>query len=451
MGSFTRINVALDLYSVFVCSLIIFSILFKNKHSAYHEKMFAWTCFVCIILSITDLFSWVVEGGTDTASRILMKLSEGIFYWCGILICNIYLIFLLGLLRNNKKNNVFNWINWTFFSIYSIGLVITQFKPFYYYINDQNIYSRSEYYWISLACQICMYFLAIAVIFNKKSSATRNQKWILCSFIIFPMISQFLQVLFYGISFITTGITLSFFVIYIAMDNSLELSVKRRQKAISVDETRILNIQNNTITALANLVENRDSDTGNHVKRTSIYVQYLALAAREQGLFKDFLTDKYIELLVKAAPLHDIGKIVVPDYILKKPGKLSDDEFNLMKRHTIEGNRIVNEILGIGNDKEYIKITAEIATSHHEKWNGQGYPNGLSGEKIPLSARIMALSDVFDALVSPRCYKPAFSIDKALTIINDDTGTHFDPQLAPVFISLKDKLLEVMETYGGES
>ena len=169
----------------------------------------------------------------------------------------------------------------------------------------------------------------------------------------------------------------------------------------------------------------------------------------EKGLYPNILSEKYISLITEAAPLHDIGKIVVPDSILKKPGKLTDEEFETMKKHTSEGKRIVYDVLSMGN-KDYVNMAAEIATSHHEKWNGSGYPYGISGENIPLSARIMAVADVFDALVSPRCYKPAFTVDKAFEILMKDSGTHFDPNLIPLFIELKPQIGKIMELYGSD-
>ena len=143
--------------------------------------------------------------------------------------------------------------------------------------------------------------------------------------------------------------------------------------------------------------------------------------------------------------MHDIGKIVVPDSVLKKPGKLTPEEFSQMKLHTTEGDRIVREILNTSEDEEYIKMTSEIAKYHHEKWNGNGYPLGIKDKEIPLSARILAIADVFDALVSPRCYKEPMNPEKAFEIIKQDAGTHFDPVLAEVFLELKEEALEIMK------
>lgn len=206
----------------------------------------------------------------------------------------------------------------------------------------------------------------------------------------------------------------------------------------------LMDLQDNIILGMANLIENRDGDTGEHIKRTSQYVEMLAKKAREAGLYTDVLTDEYITLLVKAAPMHDVGKISVPDRILQKPGRLTEEEFEQMQRHAPEGGRIVREVFRDVEDETYIEIAAQVAACHHEKWDGSGYTSGLSGEDIPLSARIMALADVFDALVSKRCYKDAMSYDKAFQIIEESAGSHFDPQLAEVFLDMREEIIKTL-------
>ncbi len=230
-------------------------------------------------------------------------------------------------------------------------------------------------------------------------------------------------------------------------EDLLEHKVITQANALQTQNTKIIEIQNNTIISLSNLVENRDSDTGHHIMRTREYVKLLAEKAQKAGLYSDTLTDHFRELLAKSAPMHDIGKIVVPDSILKKNGKLTDEEFYQIKRHSLEGGKIIRDVLGNSGDEEYITVATEIAEGHHEKWDGTGYPKGIKGEEIPLSARIMALADVFDALVSPRCYKDPFPIDKAIEIIKESSGKHFDPQLAEVFVNHRSELEMISETY----
>lgn len=228
---------------------------------------------------------------------------------------------------------------------------------------------------------------------------------------------------------------------------NLEQEVEQKNLSITLHNEKMLSLQDNIITGMANLIESRDGDTGEHIKRTSFYVNLLACALRNEGLYTELLTDSYIELLTKAAPMHDIGKIIVPDHILQKPGRLTAEEFEAIKEHAASGGRIVREVLGSIEETDYIEIASDMAAYHHEKWNGSGYAEGLSQDEIPLSARIMAIADVFDALVSKRCYKSAMPVEEAFEEIERSAGTHFDPRLVTVFLSLKDEILGYLSDF----
>ncbi len=217
-----------------------------------------------------------------------------------------------------------------------------------------------------------------------------------------------------------------------------ELDAKNRE--LIEHNERIIKIQSSTISGLANLIESRDGETGGHIIRTSRYVEMLAKNTRQMGYYTDILTDEYIELLVRAAPMHDIGKISISDLILRKQGKLTPEEFDIMKDHASEGGRIIRSVMSDIENKDYVDMAVQVAECHHEKWDGSGYPKGLCGEEIPLCARIMAIADVFDALVSKRCYKEAFSFDKAFGIIAGSSGTHFDPILTDVFLKMRPQI-----------
>lgn len=219
--------------------------------------------------------------------------------------------------------------------------------------------------------------------------------------------------------------------------NELEEENERKTQILIRHNSKLLAVQENAIIGMADLIENRDQDTGEHVKRTSRYVELLTRAAQKEGYCMDILTDDYAELLIKAAPLHDIGKIAVSDAILQKPGRLTEEEFEAMKRHTTAGGRIIVEVMGNIEEKGYIDIAAQVALAHHEKWDGSGYPKGLRGDEIPIGARIMAVADVFDALVSKRCYKEAMPVDKAFAIIRESGGSHFDPELSRLFCRIR--------------
>ena len=216
--------------------------------------------------------------------------------------------------------------------------------------------------------------------------------------------------------------------------------VVRRQTA------KIDKIQREIIISLANLIESRDGSTGQHVKRTSQYVEMIVDELSRRDMYNELIDENFIYNLIKAAPMHDIGKIKIPDEVLQKPGKLTDEEFAIMKQHSPEGGKIIHMIMKNIEEKDYIDVAYNVATFHHEKWNGKGYPDGLAGEQIPLEARIMAVADVFDALVSKRCYKDAMSLDQAFKIIEESKGEHFDPQIAQVFLDLRPQIEEYLRT-----
>lgn len=199
------------------------------------------------------------------------------------------------------------------------------------------------------------------------------------------------------------------------------------------------------IYGFATLVENRDENTGGHIRRTSVYSEMLANRLREKGVYSDIIDDAFIKYLSMAAPLHDIGKIAIPDSILCKPGKLTDEEFAVMKTHAEKGGEIIRSTFAHVADEKYRVMAYEVARYHHEKWNGKGYPEGLSGENIPLAARIMTVADVFDAVSEKRCYRDALPLDECFKIISDGIGRDFDPEAAKAFLEIRDDVARARE------
>jgi HD-GYP domain-containing protein (c-di-GMP phosphodiesterase class II) len=208
---------------------------------------------------------------------------------------------------------------------------------------------------------------------------------------------------------------------------------------------KVSDMQFHIITMMADIVESRDENTGGHIKRTAIYVEIIAKELLAHGIFPEVLNKQYIEDMVVAAPLHDIGKIHIPDTILNKPGKLTPEEFEIMKSHTIAGRNLLSHAKEELGDIEYLDLALDMAAYHHEWWNGSGYPEGRSGEEIPLCARIMAVADVFDALTSKRCYKSAMPLEKAYSIIREESGTHFDERVVDAFFEVTNKIETVLE------
>jgi len=212
----------------------------------------------------------------------------------------------------------------------------------------------------------------------------------------------------------------------------LEAEVAKRTRELqqALESLKVTSLD--TIHRLSRAAEYKDRDTGSHIHRVSSYTSAIA---RSMGLGRG-----YIELVRYAAPMHDIGKVGIPDFILQKPGRLSDDEWRVMKKHTLIGARILS-----GSDVPVIKMAETIALTHHEKWDGSGYPEGLKGTSIPLAGRITAVADAFDALTSPRCYRGAYSAKQALDIIHSESGSHFDPHVVRAFLAIEDEILAIKE------
>lgn len=216
--------------------------------------------------------------------------------------------------------------------------------------------------------------------------------------------------------------------------------------ALKDKNQRLTEIQNSIIKGMALMVESRDVNTGGHINRTSDCVQVFVQKLRNHPDY-DFLPASFFDNIIKAAPMHDLGKIAVDDAVLRKPGKFEPEEYEMMKTHSAAGAKIVQQVLQNVEDEEFKKIAVNVAHYHHEKWNGEGYPAGLKGNDIPLEARIMALADVFDALVSKRCYKDSFTYDKAFSIIDESLGSHFDPYLGIQFLACRKDLEALYQSY----
>jgi adenylate cyclase len=206
-------------------------------------------------------------------------------------------------------------------------------------------------------------------------------------------------------------------------------------------------VQEATIESMSSLVETRDPETGGHIKRTQNYIRLLAESLKKRPRFRAFLDDESIDLLCKSAPLHDIGKVGVSDRILLKPGKLTDQEFDEMKKHTVYGRDALFSAEKKLGAISFLRCAREIAYTHHEKWNGSGYPEGLQGEQIPLAGRLMALADSYDALTSNRVYKAPLSHEKAVQIITEEKGSHFDPEIVDAFLQAKEDFRQIALKY----
>jgi len=226
-------------------------------------------------------------------------------------------------------------------------------------------------------------------------------------------------------------------------NNNLQEMVEKKTKSV-------LELQNAILKTVAELVEFRDNITGGHIERTTSYLGVLLDALSVLGLYEEEVTSWDLKLVLQSAQLHDVGKIAVQDSILQKPGKLTEEEFNEMKKHTVFGKEIIEKIKRKTSERTFLEHAEIFAATHHEKWDGSGYPNGLKGENIPLQGRLMAIADVYDALVSDRPYKKAFPHDKAVSIILEGKGTHFEPTLVDLFVNVADEFNNIAKSFKQE-
>ena len=310
-----------------------------------------------------------------------------------------------------------------------------------FYFDQNGKYFHSTYYFVYETFYILsMGFLIVSLFIVGRRFRNRD----ICTIfmILMVMLAAVLPLILFHVYTDYIGIGISASLCYIYYNDLVQQDI---QAKLTENQAKITRIQEHIISELANLIERRDIETGEHVTRTKAYVKLLSEAARYDGIYADVIDDGYIQRMHELAPLHDIGKIVVSDQILRKPGPLTKEEFEEMKLHTIAGGRIAGDILDGITDEEHIRFAKDIAMYHHERWDGTGYPEGLEGEGIPLPARIMAIADVYDALTSERCYKEAVTAEKALETIKDESGTHFDPRLAEVFIRHADEFKDIQE------
>ncbi len=229
--------------------------------------------------------------------------------------------------------------------------------------------------------------------------------------------------------------------------SKMESEMADQYRDIRQFSENVMKMQDGLIILMADMVENRDSDTGDHIQKTACYVRIILRGLKRNGYYIDELTPQYMEYVEKSAPLHDVGKIRIPDAVLNKPGKLTPEEFEIMKTHTTVGKEIIEKAISTVEGGSYLTEARNMAAYHHERWDGKGYPEGLKGEEIPLSARVMAVADVFDALTSKRIYKPAFPLEEALKIIEEGRGTQFDPRCVDVFLEALPDVRAVIRRY----
>ena len=316
-----------------------------------------------------------------------------------------------------------------------VGSVLEQ--AYFYDVNNQ--YHRGPLYLLFNIAPALMLLICAVLLFFFGKRMGRVVKIAFWVFILAPLVAIVIQSFSYGVQYVILAMIAGSVFMYFAILKDQAEQYRKQNDAIA-------KLQNGLILVLADLVESRDKCTGDHIKKTGEYVRIIMEQLKEDGAYAEQLTDSFVEDVVRSAPLHDIGKIQVPDAILNKPGRLTSDEFEIIKTHTTAGRDIISSAINMVSEEDsgYLYEARNLAYCHHEKWDGSGYPQGLAGEAIPLSARIMAVADVFDALVSKRSYKLPFTFEEAMKIIKEESGTHFDPKIVDSFVKAESKVRQVI-------
>ena len=437
------LSMGLDIYNCIILTIMIIA-LFQAAKTSKKSFDFMMACFAILIFNITDMATWFSEGTSPAWHIPYLRISTFLFYLDTPFIFTFLMKYVQDYLNPKKLHPFFFRATCIISFFYILCTILTPFTGLYYYYTPDNHYVRGDYNFISVIFYMIYYAISVICIIIYRKYFKRNTFLSFISYSVVPMLCHLVQIRFYGLSLVNTGMTLSILLVYINSHKDLEFSFAKSEIDNQHIAKKIIQFQEHTIISLSNLCENRDTETGEHARRTSMFVELLAQQTKDDGYYPEILTDRYIKHMVKAAPMHDIGKIVVSDTVLKKPGKLNSNEYESMKQHTNEGGRIVNQIIGFSDDKDYVNIAIDMAQSHHERWDGTGYPKKLKGHDIPLSARFMAVADVFDALIFERCYKEPIPSEEAFEIIAAESGTHFDPILVKEFLKIKESILRVI-------
>jgi len=311
----------------------------------------------------------------------------------------------------------------------NVVLVIVNIPNLEYRTGEVTNYSMGWSAYTCFAMALIYIVLSLMNFFHKWVYIENHKRWSIITYLLIMMGITVYQTIFPEVLLSSLCVTVILLGMYIKLEDPAVNQLTQYHEEM--------------IMGFATLVENKDGSTGGHIKRTSGYVRLLVEELRRRGHYKSELTKDYVNDLYLAAPMHDIGKIAIPDAILQKPGKLTQEEFELMKQHTKKGGKIIKETFGHLGDEAYTKVAYQVAKYHHEKWNGTGYPKGLEGEEIPLCARIMAVADVFDAVSEKRCYRDAMPMDKCFQIIAEGSGTDFDPVIADTFLAIREKVEQI--------
>ena len=416
------------------CMLIILYIvlMYKKECKRYRQKHKFSTFDAMLAVGIFSVFFDGLTAYTVNHLEEVSRTANMIFHMCFLIGLDFFIfrlfVYMLSITAGLPKKKS------GFFLMYSplvvnILVVVVNMPNLQYIEGEVSNYSMGMSAYTCFAMATIYIIASIVIFFSRWRYIEKHKRFSILTYLLLLAVITMYQ-MFHPQALVTSlCTTLIILGVYLNQENPAVTELGRYHEEMTM--------------GFATLVENKDGSTGGHIKRTTMYVRLLAEELRRRGYYREVLTKDYVRYLCMAAPMHDIGKISVPDVILQKPGRLTDEEFARMKEHAANGGKIVQETFGHLGNEQYAEMAYQVARYHHEKWNGKGYPEGLSRKEIPLCARIMAIADVFDAVSEKRCYRDAMPMDKCFAIIEEGSGQDFDPILAEVFLDIRNKVEEI--------
>ena len=407
----------------------------RRFHQKFNETLFDELLIMGIVSIILDGATAYTVNHLDTVPPLLNKILHVLFLGSLDLVIFalfLYMLHITGAFPRSLKQRAVIILPF----VINIAVVILCSDSIYYVKGETTNYSMGLSVYTCYIMAAIYIILANVVFFKRWNYIERHKRTSIFTYLIMLILVTTVQMLFPETLISSIAVTIFIVGVYLNLEDPAIKELSR--------------FHSETVMSFANLIENRDNNTGGHIKRTSRYVGLIAEELLARNYYTEILTKDYITNLLKAAPMHDIGKISVPDAILQKPGRLTDEEFKVMKLHAENGGNIIRETFRNLRDEEYRKMAFEVARYHHEKWNGRGYPDGLIGQDIPLCARIMAVADVFDAVSEKRCYRDAMPLDRCFEIIREGSNRDFDPLIAEVFLDIRSKVEQVHSEFAAE-
>lgn len=400
----------------------------KRSKKSYCNHVFD-TCLIVADIAI------IFDGVTACTVNFLDKVpvSINLFFHMGMFILYEFFVALISyywisVTIGFPKNRMIKFIC-MFPSIISQILTLVFMNELRYLEGKYTYYSMGKSVYICFGCIIFYCMVTVAVIVKNRKFIPENKKKNLYASWFMVMLILLIQVVFPQTLISCIAVTMMIIGIFLNLENPAIYGLEHYHSEM--------------VMGFATMVENKDDNTGGHIRRSSAYAELIANNLRQNKKYKGVITNDYMRNLIQAAPMHDIGKIGIPDAILQKPGKLTNEEFDKMKEHPVIGGRIIKKTFGHLFNGEYENMAYLVAMYHHEKWNGTGYPEGISGEDIPLCARIMAVADVFDAVSAKRCYRDAMPLEECYGIIEKGRGRDFDPDIVDSFFMDKEKVEKI--------